>query len=127
MSDGNKAKKFEVCPRCCYPQALESQKLPILPEIELAGLKLVPMEWAVYVNGEKGSISVLDFRLLRFMLENKGVVVARKTLLDTVWNGTHVNARTIDAHFVNLRRLVVGSGVAIHTIYGAGYQLVVDK
>lgn len=78
---------------------------------------------SVHVNGQTRSLSVLEFKLLWFLMQNAGKVVSRPMILKNVWRGTVVSNRTIDAHIVGLRRALQGMQYRIETIYGAGYSL----
>lgn len=78
---------------------------------------------SVHVNGQIRSLSVLEFKLLWFLMQNAGKVVSRPMILQNVWRGTVVSNRTIDAHIVGLRRALQGMLFRIETIYGAGYSL----
>lgn len=78
---------------------------------------------SVHVNGQVRQLSVLEFKLLWFLMANAGKVVSRPSILANVWKGTVVSNRTIDAHIVGLRRALQGMQYRIETIYGAGYSL----
>lgn len=77
----------------------------------------------VFVNAQTRSLSVLEFKLLWYLMQNAGKVVSRPMILQKVWKGTVVSNRTIDAHIVGLRRALQGMQYRIETIYGAGYSL----
>ena len=78
---------------------------------------------SVRVAGQSRPLSVLEFKLLWFLMQNSGKVVSRPMILQNVWKGTVVSNRTIDAHIVGLRRAIQGMQFRIETIYGAGYSL----
>ena len=92
-------------------------------EISCGDLHLDRTSLSVRVGGEPRSLSVLEFKLLWFLMENTGKVVSRPMILQNVWKGTVVSNRTIDAHIVGLRRALQGMQYRIETIYGAGYSL----
>jgi two-component system OmpR family response regulator len=67
-----------------------------------------------------------EFRLLEFLLRNRGNVVTRTMLLEEVWDyhfdpGTNV----IDVHISRLRKKIDGPGLEplLHTVRGVGYML----
>jgi len=66
-------------------------------------------------------ISYLEFKLLRFLISQKGRVVSRGELLEQVW-GYHIlpSTRTVDAHILSLRKKI-GRGY-IATIHRIGYR-----
>lgn len=99
---------------------------------ELAGgvlniglLQLDTDSYEACVNGERITLTPVEFRLLRFFMANPGRVYTRQQLLDNVW-GDHVyiEDRTVDAH---IRRLRVALGPnaeqMVETVRGAGYKL----
>jgi two-component system, OmpR family, alkaline phosphatase synthesis response regulator PhoP len=50
-------------------------------------------------------LTALEFALLRFLVRNKGRVVQRNEILDSVWGkDVYVDARTVDKHISLLRR-----------------------
>lgn len=68
-------------------------------------------------------LSVLEFNLLRFFVQNKDRVVSRDQILEGVWKGAVVSNRTIDTHMVYLRKKLTGFSHTLATVYGAGYIL----
>jgi DNA-binding response OmpR family regulator len=59
--------------------------------------------------------------LLRFLIENVGVCVSRDQLINEVWKGIRIEARTIDSHISRLRKRLASSEVFIESVYGGGY------
>ena len=45
-----------------------------------------------------------EFELLRQLLTNRGKVLSRQQLMDTVWVGVVVTDRTVDVHITRLRK-----------------------
>ncbi len=75
------------------------------------------------VDGKTVPLSVLEFNLLRFFVQNKDRVVSRDQILKGVWKGAVVSNRTIDTHMVYLRKKLSGFSHSLATVYGAGYIL----
>ncbi len=84
-------------------------------------LDLPSME--VRVDGDPRHLSILEFDLLRFFVENMGKVLSRKEILESVWKDSNVTDRTVDTHIAGLRKRLTGFSCNIQTIYGAGYIL----
>jgi two-component system, OmpR family, phosphate regulon response regulator PhoB len=65
-----------------------------------------------------------EYRLLMFLMENKGRVLTRQQLIDGVWgrNG-NVDERTVDVHIGRLRKMLVRDDEAdpVRTVRGGGY------
>jgi len=80
----------------------------------------------VFRAGEALTISALEFKLLAFLIQNRGALLTREELLDKVW-GYHATptTRTVDVHVAALRQKVepVPSRPAfILTVHGRGYR-----
>ena len=68
------------------------------------------------------ALSRREFDLLAALLRYPGRMHTRRQLLELVWGGEAVKARTIDAHVGALRRKL-GSAISIATLKGVGYRL----
>ena len=78
----------------------------------------------VKVAGRSVDLRAKEFDLLAFLMENRGVVVSRDTLLDRVWGMEYAGgSRTVDVHVAQLRSKL-GRPSLIRTIRGAGYKAV---
>ncbi|MEO5366396.1 MAG: response regulator transcription factor [Magnetococcus sp. WYHC-3] len=90
---------------------------------EFGCLRVDRVAHQAWVEGEEISLTPLEFRLLNTLMVNRGQVLNRTMLLDTVW-GTQVNiqARTVDAHLNRLREKIKAAGRYIETLRGVGYR-----
>ncbi len=78
---------------------------------------------AVYVNGEEIYLSVKEFDLLTYLVENHGITLSREKILDNVWNYDYFgDARTIDTHITKLRKKLGVYGKYLSTVRGIGYK-----
>jgi two-component system, OmpR family, alkaline phosphatase synthesis response regulator PhoP len=67
-----------------------------------------------------------EFDLLVSLAENAGMVFNREQLLNRVWGYDYYgDTRTVDVHIAHLRDKLTGSSVAIETVRGIGYKLIV--
>ena len=65
-----------------------------------------------------------DFRILQTLMENKGKVVSRDTLMTRLWeNDSYVEENTLTVNITRLRKKLDGAGLAdfITTKAGQGY------
>ena len=77
-------------------------------------------------DGAPVSLSSLELRLLRYLIEHRGEVLSRDRLLDEVWgyDATPVS-RTVDVHVASLRSKVERNPAHpdfIITVHRAGYR-----
>ncbi len=78
----------------------------------------------VTVNGKNVELTFKEFELLKFLLQNKGTVVTRSRLMDTVWGFAFAGeTRTVDMHIKTLRQKLGEAGKLIITIRNVGYRL----
>jgi two-component system phosphate regulon response regulator PhoB len=78
----------------------------------------------VRVKGEDVTLTALEFRLLRTLMERSGRVQTREVLLSDVWGiQAEIHTRTVDTHIKRLREKLGPAGDIIETIRGVGYKL----
>ena len=81
---------------------------------------------AVTVKGQGVELTKKEFDLLRHLLENKGRVLSREALLDSVWGFDFVGeTNSVDVYIRFLRsKIDEAFGVKlIHTVRGVGYVI----
>ncbi|MEK7485329.1 MAG: response regulator transcription factor, partial [Planctomycetota bacterium] len=82
-------------------------------------------------NGVPLELSLTEFKLLKFLIENEGYVLTRESILNKVWGYDYYGtARTID-NFVNKLRQKIEKNMEqplhILTIRGTGYKFIGKK
>jgi two-component system phosphate regulon response regulator PhoB len=78
----------------------------------------------VRLDGEKLQLTPLEFKLLIALLERRGRVLTRETLLRDVWGYRNAHSsRTVDTHVRRLRGKLGGHGKRLETVHGEGYLL----
>ncbi len=78
----------------------------------------------VLENGRKVELTLKEFELLRYLMENKGVVLSRDQLLTRIWGyDFDGETRTVDVHVRTLRQKLGTSGSYIETVRGVGYRM----
>ena len=82
----------------------------------------------VRVGEKRMPLTLMEAALLRYLIENEGKPVARKTILDRVWNvHEDTDTRAIDNFIVRLRRYVEDEPARpkhLQTVRGVGYRFV---
>lgn len=90
---------------------------------EIGGIVLDKSAHQVYVDGQPIELSVKEFELLTYFIDNKGIALSRERILNNVWNYDYFgDARTIDTHVKKLRSKMGEKGDYIKTIWGMGYK-----
>lgn len=78
----------------------------------------------VYVNDKEVILTLKEFDVLKYMLENKGIVLTRDQLLTHIWGyDFDGETRTVDVHIRTLRSKLGDGGAEIETVRGMGYRI----
>jgi len=79
-------------------------------------------------NNQPIDLSAIEFKLLQFLIENRGAVHSRDKLLDEVWGYDAMpTTRTVDVHVAWLRQKLETNPKHpqfIQTVHGLGYKFV---
>jgi len=93
---------------------------------EKSSLKIDFSTYEVFVRGKPVKLTLKEFELLGFLVQNPNRVLNRDQLLDRVWGGeTFVTPRTVDVHIRRLRKAVEKDDRKpkwILTVRGVGYK-----
>ena len=78
----------------------------------------------VFVDGKEIHLSVIEMRLLTYLVEHRGRLCSRDDLLEDVWGyKPDVSTRTVDTHIKRLRDKLGTAGPLLETVRGVGYRL----
>jgi two-component system phosphate regulon response regulator PhoB len=93
-------------------------------KVQFGMLRVDPDAHQVWVDEAEIVLTALEFRLLSTLLDRRGRVQTRTTLLEDVW-GIHadITTRTVDTHVKRLREKLGTAGDYVETIRGVGYRL----
>jgi phosphate regulon transcriptional regulator PhoB len=96
------------------------------PAYDKGGLKIDFTTYEVFARGKNVKLTLKEFELLRFLVQNPNRVLSRDQLLDRVWGGeTFVTPRTVDVHIRRLRKAIEKDDSKpkwILTLRGVGYK-----
>jgi two-component system OmpR family response regulator len=104
--------------------ACRQSNTPTVTELVLGELKLDLMNRRVTRNSTVIDLQSKEFKLLEYLLKNKGKIVTRTMLLEKVWEyNFDPQTNVIDVHISRLRNKIDKgfSYPIIQTIRGAGY------
>ncbi len=97
------------------------------PKVLKAGvIEMVPEQWAVSVDRDPVHLTEIEYRLLQELLQVKGRVLTRETLMERVWGhskSVNLETRTLDVHMSRLRNKLRSASESIITVRNVGYRL----
>lgn len=97
------------------------------PVINAGGIEIDKAAHIVRIDGQEIELSVKEFELLVYFVENQKIALNRERILNNVWNYDYFgDARTIDTHVKKLRSKLGEKGNYIKTIWGMGYKFEVE-
>ncbi len=79
----------------------------------------------VKVNGNTVKLTTLEFKLLTYLIENKGKVISKKELFENVWEDKFTGDGTLNVHIRRLREAIEinpNEPKYIVTVWGDGYK-----
>lgn len=93
-------------------------------ELSCGPVRLDIQRHRVFVEESEVTLTRMEFELLRYLLENRGIALTREKLLNAVWGLDYLgDSRTVDVHMRTLRAKLGSGGDVIHTLRGVGYRL----
>ena len=82
----------------------------------------------VKVDGKEVDLSLREYELLKYLLDNENIALSRDKILNNVWNYDYYgDSRTIDSHIKKIRHKLGKKGKHIETIRGIGYKFEIKK
>lgn len=94
--------------------------------LRVADLELNPDSKMVLRNGKRISLTSTEFRLLEFLMKNKGKVLSRMTILENVWGiDFNISTNVVDVYINYVRKKIENSfdRKLLHTVVGMGYVI----
>ncbi len=77
----------------------------------------------VKVDGKEVEMSLREYELLKYLVDNQGIALSRDKILNNVWNYDYYgDSRTIDSHIKKIRHKLGKKGKYIETMRGVGYK-----
>ena len=90
---------------------------------DYAGIELDKEGRTVKVDGKTIELSLREYELLIYLIENENIALSRDKILNNVWNYDYYgDSRTIDSHIKKIRHKLGKKGKYIKTIRGVGYK-----
>lgn len=93
-------------------------------EYHCKGLTVDMKSRRVWDEDRSVDLTLKEFELLRYLLENQGTVLSREKILKKIWGyEIYGETRTVDVHIRTLRQKLGKSGSLIETVRGVGYRI----
>lgn len=90
---------------------------------EIGGIQIDTDGRTVKVDSKLIELSLREYELLKYLIDNKGIALSRDKILNNVWNYDYYgDSRTIDSHIKKIRHKLGKKGKYIETIRGVGYK-----
>ena len=93
-------------------------------EIEsYGGIEIDKEGRTVKVDGKLVELSLREYELLAYLVDNENIALSRDKILNNVWNYDYYgDSRTIDSHIKKIRHKLGKKGKYIKTMRGIGYK-----
>ena len=90
---------------------------------DYGGIIIDPEGRTVTVDGKEVELSLREYELLKYLVDNENIALSRDKILNNVWNYDYYgDSRTIDSHIKKIRHKLGKKGKYIETIRGIGYK-----
>ncbi len=95
-------------------------------KIKISDLMLDPRKFEVKRGESKIELTPQEFKLLEYLMNNKGMVLTRETILNRIWQySPEVESRVVDVYIGYLRKKIDTGHKKklIHSVRGFGYSI----
>ena len=94
------------------------------PELSYKNLVIQMNKHRVLVSGEAIELTLKEYELLKYLIENEGIVLSRNQILEHVWGyDFDGETRTVDVHIRTMRQKLGEYGKYVETVRGVGYRI----
>ena len=92
--------------------------------LQIGDIQIQVKQHQVLIGDQKVTLTLKEFELLKYLMENQGIVMSRDRLLGHVWGyDFDGETRTVDVHIRTLRQKLGHCGDMIETVRGVGYRI----
>ena len=90
---------------------------------DYGGIEIDKEGRTVKVDGKPIELSLREYELLTYLVDNANIALSRDKILNNVWNYDYYgDSRTIDSHIKKIRHKLGKKGKYIQTMRGVGYK-----
>ena len=95
---------------------------------DYGGIEIDENGRTVKLDGKLIEMSLREYELLKYLVDNIGIALSRDKILNNVWNYDYYgDSRTIDSHIKKIRHKLGKKGKYIKTMRGIGYKFEVKS
>jgi len=92
-------------------------------DIDVAPFHVSKSNFEIRLEDQRLELTSTEFKLLTLMIERRGRILSRDTLLQDVWGYQNaIDTRTVDTHMRRLREKLGAHASRLETIRGEGYR-----
>ena len=92
--------------------------------IKIGEISINKDTFEVYKNDLRIDISTREFELLKYLMENAGIVLSKEQIFESVWGSNYGDIGTVAVNIKSLRDKLKDKNKYIITIWGYGYKFV---
>ncbi len=97
---------------------------PVDDMLRIGDIQIDRSRYEVLIKGKPIDFTATEFKLLALLMERRGRVQSRDTLLNDVWGYENaIDTRTVDTHIRRLREKLGKTSDCIETVRGFGYRI----
>ncbi|MGT2666150.1 response regulator transcription factor [Streptococcus rifensis] len=89
--------------------------------ITIDSLRIYPDQGIVYDQDNPLELTRKEYDILLLLAQNRGYVLTRDFIMESIWGYTELDSRVLDNHVRNLRKKI--PHLKLKTVIGRGYQL----
>ncbi len=98
--------------------------VPSTSALTLGAITLDTARHTVEANGQPVVLTLKEFDLLHYLMQNVNIVLTREKIMEAVWGfGFEGESRTVDMHIKTLRQKLGAASAQIQTVRGVGYKI----
>ena len=92
---------------------------------EIGGYTFDPNNYRLVLNGDTRQLTKRESKVLAMLVKNKGQLVTRDHVLETIWGKSdYFNRKSMDVFISRLRKYLAGdTSVKIRNVHGSGFVL----
>lgn len=94
--------------------------------LAMGDIQIFPESYEVKVNNKPVELTMREFQLLYYLVQNAGKVVSKEQIFNAVWGTDFADIGTVAVNIKNLRTKLDKNNRYIKTVWGVGYKLVKD-